>query len=317
MVADEPTDGRCNARVVDKIGLEIECSPDDSDESLELTDHYFDIARLEGPDGMVVDADADYQSVRKYLWEDFECVSVGVIDDSVEDDSPVDRLDDRLGDCEWVEVLNDFDVDDPDTTVDITTEADPVWFDIGEVIANTTNRTNDFQGFCERYEMNDPDTQRCYVHQGGGAPEGNANGMTHGFYIDRSKFYQELGQEDKQYIEALVDSWAESAPFDRDNNAMVDTLYRCAIDQLKAWRGNDEYLDDNGNIEGLVKEQEIFDDGEVKEIEDEQPINMAYSRLTSDVRQELKEIGVYDSPDAQQADATESLARQLSGLSDE
>ena len=96
---------------------------------------------------------------------------------------------------------------------------------------------------------------------------------------------------------------------------MVNELYRCAIDQVRAWMGIEEFVED-GEIDGIVKEQEIFDGEEVHEIEDEHPANLPYSRLDNDVRSKLKDMNIFDSPEAQQADATESLAQKLSGLSD-
>lgn len=316
MVADEPTEGRCNVRVIDKIGLDVECTVNDTE--LVLTDHLFDIARLVGPHGGVVDADADYGSVQKFLWEDYELHDVGVIDDSVGEDSPVSRLQNIVGETNFVDVIADEEQSAPDTTVDLTHEAPPVWFDISAIVDNVTNRTSVTQGFCERYQLNEEGEDHCYVHRGnGGPPTGNTNAMDHGLYAQRSNFYSALDDEDKQYVEALVDSWIDIAPFDRDTPAMVDTLYQCAIDQLRAWRGQDEYLDESGGIEGLVKTQDVEIDGEMVELEDEHPVNMAYSRLKDDVRKQLKDIGVYDSPEAQQAEATESIARKLSGLTDE
>ena len=320
MVAETPTDGRCNARVVDKIGLTVECThADDAEEDkapdLVLTDQLFDIARLVGPDGAVIDAEPNYESVRKFLWDDYQLSHIGAKPDEDADEDPIQGLRDQIGDIEAVSVIADYAIDPPDTTIDVSSDGDVVWIHCESIVDNVTNRTSEHQGFCERYEMKEID--RCYVHQGGGAPEGNTNSMTHGIYAKRSNFYQALDQEDQQYVEALVDSWVTSAPFDRDDKALVDTLYRCAIDQLKSWFGNDEYIDEHGDIEGLVKTQEVFDGEEVHEIEDEQSINMAYSRLTNDVRQELKDLGIYDSPEAQQAKATESLAKKLSGLSDD
>ena len=318
MVAETPTEGRCNARVVDKVGLEVECTLDDGpidDRELTLTDHDFDIVRLVGPGGSRIDTDANYESVRKFLWDDYEVQFVGITETVVDDDDdPVAHLEALIGETEWVDVVADDELSAPDTTVDIATDSSPVWFDVGAIADNTTNRTTEHQGFCERYEMDDRD--HCYVHQGCDDETAVSNAIQHGMYAKRSNLYQSLSEENKQYVEALVDSWVQNAPFERSNKAMVDTLYRCAIDQLRAWFGQEEYVDDGGGVEGLVKEQEVIVDGDIAETEDENPLNMAYSRLTDDVRSELKDMGVYDSPEQQQADATQSLARKLSGLDD-
>lgn len=320
MVAETPTDGRCNAHVVDKIGLEVSCVVDSesiTDREFTLTDRDFDVIRLVNNEGITVQAEASYQYCRKFLWDDYEVAFVGVEDESTEDeDGPGLRLQSTIGDTEaGIEVLSDEDMSAPDTTSGEPPTSDIAWVDIGSIVENITNRDKDFKGYCERYKLNDGN--RCYVHQGGGSLEGNTKAMTHGLYAQRTNFYNALDDEDKQFVEAMVDSWLDQAPFDRDNPAMVNTLYRCAIDQLKAWFAVDEYVDDNGSIGGVTKEQTIFVDGEAKELEDEHPVNMPYSRLTNDVRQELKDLGIYDSPESQQAEATESLARKLSGLSNE
>jgi hypothetical protein len=105
--------------------------------------------------------------------------------------------------------------------------------------------------------------------------------------------------------------------FDRENVAMVNELYRCGIDQLRAWEGVDEFVN-NGSKDGLVTEQQIYDGEDVIEIEDEHPANLPYSRLDRDIQSKLKDLGIYgEDPESKKADATDSLARKLSGLSDE
>lgn len=315
MVAETPTEGRCNANVVDKIGLEVECEVDpDSDDPYEFTldDLEFDSVRLVDSNGTTVHAEASYEHCRKFLWDGYDVVYISVEEDEADDTG---RLRHIVGDVDDIEVIADQDMSAPDVTKGSLPEGELVWFDIGTIVTRVTNRDTDHQGFCERYKMNEKNN--CYVHQGGGPAEGNTNAMKHGLYAQRTNFYNALGEEDQQFIEAMVDSWIDQAPFNRNNPAMVNTLYRCAIDQLKAWFAIDEYVDENGSIEGITKVQDVFVDGEVKEIEDENPINMPYSRLTGDVRQELKDLGVYSDPESKKAEATESLARKLSGLTDE
>lgn len=301
MASEKPLPDRCGARVVTKTGLEISLANGTS-----ITDETIAAVRLASADGQTtIDAPASYESVREYLWDDYT-VTLVAVPGTV--DQPVGS------DIDCVETP-----DAPTSTTDnpVTHDKDThTWLAIGPHVTGVTNHETELEGFCERYPMRDTDHGRCYVHQGSdGPPDGNTNAMTHGIYAQRTNFYQALDNEDKQFIEAMVDSWIEQAPFDRDNVGMVNDLYRCAIDQVRAWAGIDEFVED-GTIEGLVKEQEIFDGEEVHEIEDEHPANLPYSRLDNDVRSKLKDIGVYDSPEQQQAEATESLAKKLSGLSD-
>jgi len=158
-------------------------------------------------------------------------------------------------------------------------------------------------------------TGRCYMHGGGdgtGAPEGNTNAMTHGLYAQTTNYYKSLDEDEKAFIESLVDSWIENAPFDRENTAKVNRIYKIAIDEHKMWRANDYYAS-----EDFVDVTDIpAENGDSYEVKEENPINQTYDRLSRTSIKELKELGCLDSPDDRQADATESLAKKLSGLSD-
>lgn len=310
MVAETPTDGRCNAQVTDKIGLNVACRSEAGDdvEEFVITDHDFDVVRLEGPNGVVTECAPSYKHVRKFLWDDHELTHIAV---------PVSADQDLFADEDEVAVVADENMVGADTrsgspTTDLE---DHQWLDVSAIVENVTNRDKELQGYCEKYPMKEADTEVCYSHQGGGAAEGNTNAMTHGLYAQRTNFYQALGHEDKAFIEAMVDSWVDQAPFGRDNPGMVNTLYRVAIDQLRAWFAVDDFVDENGDLEGLTKVQEVEIDGEYVELEDEHPANMPYSRLSNDIRMELKDLGVYSDPETQKAEATKSLAQKLSGLS--
>ncbi len=311
MVAETPTDGRCNAHVVDKIGLDVECSVETDDGSttdVVITDEEFDVARLHSPAGFIVEIEPCYQHAQQYLWDDHELETIAV---------PVGADLDRVLDDSRVDILEEEDMVSADT-VDGSPESDSKelqWVDVSTIVQNVTNRESELQGYCEKYPSKGED--RCHLHAGGGPAEGNTNAMTHGLYAQRTNFYQALGDDDQAFIEAMVDSWIEQAPFGRDNPGMVNTLYRCAIDQLRAWFAVDEFVDDNGSVEGITKVQEVEIDGQYVELEDEHPANMPYSRLSNDIRMELKDLGIYDSPEQQQAEATSSLAQKLSGLAED
>lgn len=317
MVAETPTDGRCNAKVTDKIGLVVECQTENDDEIDEfvLTDHDFDVVRLEGAGEIVVECAPSYEYLRKFLWDDHELTHIAV---PVNDDGDSGGADEDLfADEDEVTVVAHEDMvgadtrsGSPETDLD-----DHQWLDVSAIVQNVTNRDKKLQGYCEKYPMKEKNV--CYSHRGGGPAEGNTNAMSHGLYAQRTNFYQALGEEDKAFVEAMVDSWVDQAPFGRDNPGMVNTLYRVAIDQLRAWFAIDEYVDENGDLEGLTKVQQVEIDGQYVEMEDEHPANMPYSRLSSDARMELKDLGIYDSPEKQQADATSSLAQKLSGLADD
>jgi len=162
-------------------------------------------------------------------------------------------------------------------------------------------------GYCERFPM---DNGRCYVHGGAndGAPEGNTNAMTHGLYAKRSSYYESLPDKDKAVVERLADSWIDNAPFDRDNFAKVNEVYRIAIDEFRLWESHDEFKD------GLTYEQTVSGEEGEFEMEQENPANLAYDRLDRTSIRKLKELGCLDDPESQKADNIESLADKFDNL---
>jgi hypothetical protein len=175
----------------------------------------------------------------------------------------------------------------------------------------TIHADTEVDGYCERYGM---DNSRCYVHGGvtGGAPEGSVNAMTHGLRAQRSNYYNNLDDEDKAFVQRLAESWIDNAPFDRDNFAKVNEIFRIAVDQHRLWHAQQEFN------KGLVTEQIIGQDeqGNPIQVDDENPANLPYDRLDRTTIRKLKELGCLDDPDSQQADATESLADKFDKLSD-
>jgi hypothetical protein len=68
----------------------------------------------------------------------------------------------------------------------------------------------------------------------------------------------------------------------------------------------------------MIKEQvtDYGEHGEPQMTVDEHPVNLPLSRLDRDVSKRLKELGIYDDPESEKADATKSLAEALSGSDD-
>ena len=306
MTTERPLPDRCGARVTDKVGAEIVF--DDAtvagadDETVgTLTDADVGAIRLVGPENKTdIDAEPEYEQLREYLWSDFVPTHVCLRPD-VEYPAELD------GHLLEVEAPPGAEKEAGDPLVRGT------WYRC-ESTPDVSNRTSELQGFCERWPMSD--SERCYNHQGGGAPEGNTNAITHGLYAQRTNFYQVLDTEEKQFVESLVDQWIEMSPYERDNTAVINDLYRCAIDQIRAWYGVEEFADASGP-NGLTEEQEVFDGEDVHEIVEEHPANLPYSRLDRDVQDKLKKLDVYNKSEKQQAEATMSLAQKLSGMGDD
>lgn len=286
MPSDHPKPDRCAASVVDKVGLEI---------------HADDVATEDAVDVAAVSTNDD-EDRRVFSDQVIEHVAVRRDGELVELDPEYTTVIDYL--------RKDFDVASVTVSQDYGKTTDVEIVDDDPYV---TNRETERQGYCLRYPM---ESGRCYVHGGAseGAPEGNTNAMTHGLQARRSNYYQQLEDQDKAFVEALVDSWLDDAPFDRDNMAKVTELYRIAIDQHRLWRATDEYAE-----EGLMKDVVVgvSEAGAPIESEDENPMNLAYSRLDGDVYSKLKKLGVLDDPDSQKAEAEMSLAKKLSGLDDD
>jgi len=193
--------------------------------------------------------------------------------------------------------------DDSDELVEVEMEDDDPY---------TVHHYTEHVGFCERYQM---DNGRCYVHGGANdysPPEGNVRGMTHGLRAKRSNYYDHLSDEEKGFIQEMIDSWMDNAPFDRDNTAKANEVYRIAIDQHRLWNAHNEFEG------GLTKEQVVgvSDSGEPIEVEEEKPVNLAYDRLDKANFKKLRDLGCLDDPESQQAEATESLADKFDQLGD-
>lgn len=285
MASDDPLPDRCAAMVTDRVGLEVHFSEPD----------------------IRADAAVDFPESER---DDYEFV--------VFDDGLLDAITLTKGaitterDAEYDDVVsyrnNGFHTNyvtlvDDGSTVDVDVDDD----------AYITHRTTELQGYCERYPMKEQN--RCYVHGGSnpGAEEGNSRAVTHGLKAKRSNYYRNvLSDEEKLLVERFVDDWLDRADFTRDNHAMTNELFRISVDQIRLWKAQDEFED------GIVTEQVVDFDPDSGPItrDEENPANLPYDRLDRTTYSKLKDLGVLDSPEDKQAEATESLAAKFSQLDD-
>lgn len=161
---------------------------------------------------------------------------------------------------------------------------------------------------------------RCKYHggAGSGAPKGNQNAQKHGLYSQRSNYYEDLPAEEKAWIDALVESMLEDAPFTKDNFQKFQMLREIAIDTHKQRQAND-YTAEEGLIqENIVRDDDgnpmLDDNGELITETDENPVNMTYDRLDRSKVRKMKELGLLDDPESQKAQAGQSISEQLSEL---
>lgn len=271
MASSDPMPERCGARITSKVGIVVDAK------GIDGLLHETEIQHLLLEKGAIsTEKEPEYEEVIPYLRKGFRLKAISVFED--------ERDNEKTG-------LNELKIEDDDPYV--------------------TNNGTDLDGYCEKFPSGSSDSGRCYLHGAdGGAPENNTNALTHGLRAQRTNYYRQLADQEKEFVEAMADSWIRKAPWTREDIAMVNEVYRISIDQHRLWNALDEYED-----EGLITEQVIGIDketGEEIEADAENPMNMSYSRLDKDNYSKLKKLGCLDDPGSQQAEATQSLAKQLS-----
>jgi len=160
------------------------------------------------------------------------------------------------------------------------------------------------------------DEGRCYLHGGAlkSVQEGTNHAEKHGLHADRQNYYKNRNTAEQQWIDAVFESFLDDAPFGPDNFAKVQMLRNVAIDMHKLKNAND-FIDQEGLIQ-TDKTVGYADNGKPIKDDEENPVNVAYDRLNRTMTRQLKELGILDDPDSQQAEAQESIANELSALRD-
>lgn len=339
MVLESPQSGRCNARITSPESIELrDTSNADTDTSTYDIDRDNEThlaagddvhaVRLVSPDGdAILDSVGLYTAVQEYVARDYELLGAAITESvsdtlaSVADATVTDECPPLTG-----EQVDPHRVYSQTDTGSITVPDTAVWADF--TAPNTNVRvsypTTTLDGYCERWPAGG-DADRCHAHTAShDGSHSAANRIEHGMYAKRTNYWQAMDDADRQFVEAMVDSWLADAPFDRGNVGKLNDLYRAAIDQHRAWQGVDEFVADD-EIQGMVTETPVLDDegdvvrgedGDPVTVEEEHPANLPLARLDKAVVSKLKKLGVLDDPDSQQADATESLAQKLSSDND-
>jgi hypothetical protein len=155
---------------------------------------------------------------------------------------------------------------------------------------------------------------RCYLHGGASreANKGNNNAETHGRYSDRQNYYKHRSTEEQQWIDAVEQSLLDDAPFAADNMAKLQMVRNIAIDMHKQRRAND-YIDEVGVV-NKDKTVGYTDDGRPIKEDVENVLNVAYDRLNRTMTRQMKELGILDDPDSQDAEAKQNIAQELAEI---
>lgn len=168
-------------------------------------------------------------------------------------------------------------------------------------------------GFRTKY-----DDGRCYLHGGASREENEHNNYAekHGLYMDRQNYYKHRTEKEQAWIDAVVESLLDDAPFGDDPPfAKLQMVRNIAIDMHKLQRAND-YIDEKGVVD-KDKTVGYTDDGRPIKVDEENVLNVAYDRMNRTMTRQLKELSVLDSPDKKQADAQKNIASELAALREE
>jgi len=158
----------------------------------------------------------------------------------------------------------------------------------------------------------DNDDGRCYLHGGCSDSEGTNYAEKHGMYADRQNYYKNRSTSEQRWIDSIVESVLDDAPFDADSKYKLEMVRNVAIDMHKLKNAN-EYIDEKGLVD-RDKTVGYTDDGKPIKVDEENVLNIAYDRLDKSVTQKLEKLGVMDDPESQKANAQESIAEELSAL---
>lgn len=140
----------------------------------------------------------------------------------------------------------------------------------------------------------------------GGAPDPGKNREEHGLTADPQAWFERHREDVEPIVQSLVASYVEDAPFGFDATAKVDKLTEVAIDQVRLRQSND-------HLDEFLTEQvvDVDEDGSpIVELE-ANPGHLPRDRIKRSNLRVLRELGILDDPDSQQAEATATLAEVL------
>ena len=153
---------------------------------------------------------------------------------------------------------------------------------------------------------------RCYLHGGISTNHGTNYAEKHGLYADRQNYYKNRNDREQEWIDGVVESILDDAPFDADDFYKLQMVRNVAIDMHKLKNAND-YIDEKGVVH-KDKTVGYTDDGQPIKMDEENVLNIAYDRLDRATTRKLEKLGVMDDPESEKAEAQQNIASELSAL---
>lgn len=131
---------------------------------------------------------------------------------------------------------------------------------------------------------------------------------SHGLYQDRGSYYQNLPEEDQQFIDAVTDDLINKSHFDKSDISALEKCRQVAID-LHQRRRADEYI----HKKGLTQTSEVgfHEQYGVMEEEQENVLFITKDRLSRESRMTMKDLGIFDD-DSDAGSEGQSLIETLS-----
>ena len=145
------------------------------------------------------------------------------------------------------------------------------------------------------------------VGNDGGAPEGNANAMTHGVTANPANLYRHLDDEEAEWIDRLTGAYVEQLGFENDD-PRIERVKRACIHIYQSWQGEDRILAD-----GLSEKNHIGVDERGEPVvagQDGHHLHRFTFKRDQEARAILKDLGAFDDPQSQTADAINNAADQ-------
>lgn len=134
--------------------------------------------------------------------------------------------------------------------------------------------------------------------------------LKHGLSLNRSGYYKSQPEKDQKWIDAIVDSFLDEAPFDEEAHGKVEKLRSVAIDLHKKRRA-DEYI----HKQGMAQTEDVGyheDYGPIQETK-ENVLHITADRLSRESRMTLKDLNIIGNDDNSNAEEVgESLIEALS-----
>lgn len=145
-----------------------------------------------------------------------------------------------------------------------------------------------------------------------GAPENNQNARQHGLHADPANVLEDLAENDPDaydWVCKKYDSYLESAPFG-DGSAKADQLKQIAVQEYVIWTATGYQVS-----EGVV----VSTDGPSGSGDQVtgNAVNQPLDRMQRTVTSRLRDLGVLEDPESQQASAERSKVDALRSLMEE